>query len=69
MSIDTGLRLWEPRPRLPGRGGLRELAVVLNLVLEVAELLDNLLALGLLLRMVRLGNGAVNVVDGARLSR
>lgn len=48
-------------------GDLRELSVVLDLVLEIAELFDNLLALSLLFRVVGLGDGAVNVVDGARL--
>ncbi len=46
-----------------GRQGL----VVLNLVLESAELLDNLLALGLLLSVVGLGDALVDVVDSASL--
>jgi hypothetical protein len=46
-------------------GGQR--AVVLDLVLEGAELLDNLLAFGLLLGVVGLGDGAVDVVNGASL--
>lgn len=48
-----------------GNGG--EGTVVLDLVLEGAELLDNLLALGLLLGIVGLGDGAVDVVDAAGL--
>lgn len=40
---------------------------MLNLVLESAELLDNLLALGLLLGVVRLGDGAIDVVNGTSL--
>lgn len=35
-----------------------------NLVLEVAELLDDLLALGNLLRVIHLGDGAVDIVNG-----
>lgn len=38
-----------------------------HLVLEAAELLDNLLALGLLLGIVRARNGLVDVVDSAGL--
>lgn len=45
----------------------RQGAVVLDLVLEGAELLDNLFALGLLLGVVGLVDGLVNVVDGASL--
>lgn len=53
-----------------GRGGFRivpQLAVVLDLVLEVDELLDDLLALGLLLGVIGPGDGLVDVVDGAGL--
>lgn len=49
------------------KGGVRQLAVVEDLVLEVGELLDDLLALGLLLHVVGLGNGTVDVVNGASL--
>lgn len=45
-------------------GVVRQLAVVENLVLEVAELLDDLLALGNLLGIVHLGDGAVDIVNG-----
>lgn len=41
--------------------------VVLNLVLEGAELLDNLLALSLLLSVVGLGDALVDVVHSASL--
>ena len=37
------------------------------LTLEAAELLDNLLALGLLLGIIRVRNGLEDVVDGASL--
>jgi hypothetical protein len=40
---------------------------VQHLVLEAAELLDNLLALGCLLGIIRGSNGLVDVVDGASL--
>lgn len=46
---------------------LRKLAIVQNLVFEVAELLNDLLTLGLRLRVVGLGDGTVNVVDSTRL--
>ena len=52
-----------------GDGGVRQLAVVEDLVLEVGELLDDLLALGLLLSVVDLGDGTVDVVDGLCLPR
>lgn len=38
-----------------------------HLVLEGAELLDNFLALGLLLGIIRARDGPVDVVDGAGL--
>jgi hypothetical protein len=40
---------------------------VQHLVLESAELLDNLLALSLLLGILRARDGLVDVVDGAGL--
>lgn len=43
----------------------RQGAVVLDLVLEGAELLNDALALGLLVGVVGLGDGLVDVVDGA----
>lgn len=49
-------------------GCIRQLAVVQHLVLEAAELLDNLLALGLLLGVVRARDGLVDVVHGASLA-
>lgn len=48
---------------------VRQLAVVEDLVLQVAELLDDLLALGDLLGVVHLGDGAVNIVNGLGLIR
>lgn len=48
-----------------GKGA--EDAVVLDFVLEGAELLDNLLALGLLLGIVCLADGAIEIVNGAGL--
>lgn len=38
-----------------------------DLILEVAKLLNNLLALGLLLGVVGLGHSLVDVVNGASL--
>lgn len=46
---------------------VRELAVVLDLVLESTELLNDLLALSLSLRVLGLGDGTEDIVNGAGL--
>jgi hypothetical protein len=47
--------------------GVRELSVMQNLVFEVTQLLNDLLAFGQLLGIVRLADRAVDVVNGTSL--
>lgn len=47
-----------------GRFDIRQLAVVLDLVLELGELVDNGLALARLVRVVALGYGSVGIING-----
>lgn len=47
-----------------GRFDIRQLAVVLDLVLELGELVDNGLALARLVRVVALGYGSVCIING-----